>query len=84
MIFKSLTKIFFFYVFQCSYSYIYFSSVLWPEFTAWEFMFAICMYQRNFRSFIRYKLPTKRLSSKAEKFVENVRQNRLNSIYTIA
>jgi ditrans,polycis-polyprenyl diphosphate synthase len=60
------------------------TSVLWPEFTAWDFMIAIFMYQRNVRAFIRYKLPSKRLSSRAEKFVENVQQNRLNSLYTIA
>jgi len=74
----------FFIFFQCSYSYIYFTSVLWPEFTAWDFMIAIFMYQRNVRAFVRYKLPSKRLSSRAEKFVENVQQNRLNSLYTIA
>ncbi|KAL5242148.1 hypothetical protein ACI65C_009558 [Semiaphis heraclei] len=73
-----------FMLWQCSYSYIYFTSVLWPEFTAWDFMFAIFMYQRNFRACIRYKFPTKRLSSRAEQFVENVQQNRLNSLYTIA
>lgn len=71
-------------MFQCSYSYIYFTSVLWPEFTAWDFMMAVFMYQRNFRAFIRYKLPTKKMSSRAEKFVENVQQKRLNSLYTIA
>ncbi|XP_022165734.1 dehydrodolichyl diphosphate synthase complex subunit DHDDS-like [Myzus persicae] len=73
-----------FMLWQCSYSYIYFTTVLWPEFTAWDFMFAIFMYQRNVRSFIRYKLPTKKLSLRAEQFVENVRQNRLNSLYMIA
>lgn len=71
-------------MFQCSYSYIYFTSVLWPEFTAWDFMMAVFMYQRNFRAFIRYNLPTKKMSSRAEKFVENVQQKRLNSLYTIA
>ncbi|CAI6365598.1 unnamed protein product [Macrosiphum euphorbiae] len=73
-----------FMLWQCSYSYIYFTSVLWPEFTAWDFMIAIFMYQRNVRACMRYKLPPKRLSSRAEKFVENVQQNRLNSLYTIA
>lgn len=69
---------------QCSYSYIYFTSVLWPEFTAWDFMIAVFMYQRNIRAFIRYKLPTKRMSLRTEEFVQNVRQKRLNSLYTIA
>lgn len=75
---------YYYFVFQCSYSYIYFTSVLWPEFTAWDFMMAVFMYQRNFRAFIHYKLPTKKLSSRAEKFVESVQQKRLNSLYTIA
>ncbi|XP_001949834.1 dehydrodolichyl diphosphate synthase complex subunit DHDDS-like [Acyrthosiphon pisum] len=73
-----------FMLWQCSYSYIYFTSVLWSELTAWDFMIAIFMYQRNVRAFIRYKLPTKRLSSRAEQFVEKVQQNRLNILYTIA
>ncbi|XP_025194654.1 dehydrodolichyl diphosphate synthase complex subunit DHDDS-like isoform X2 [Melanaphis sacchari] len=73
-----------FMLWQCAYSYIYFTPVLWPEFTAWELMIAIFMYQRNIRAFIRYKLPTKKLSSRAEKFVENVHQNWLNNLYTIA
>jgi len=47
-------------------------------------MIAIFMYQRNIRAFTRYKLPTKRLSARAKKFVKNVQQNRLNSLYTIA
>jgi len=47
-------------------------------------MIAIFMYQKNFRAIIPFKLPTKKLSLKAEKFVENVQQNRLNSLYAIA
>lgn len=47
-------------------------------------MAAVFMYQRNIRSFIRYKSPTKQLSLRAEKFVESVQQKRLNSLYTIA
>ncbi|XP_026805139.1 dehydrodolichyl diphosphate synthase complex subunit DHDDS-like [Rhopalosiphum maidis] len=78
------TKLSDFMLWQCAYSYIYFTSVLWPEFTAWDFMIAIFMYQRNFRAFIRYKIPTKKLSPRGEKFVENVHQNRLNSLFTIA
>lgn len=71
-------------MFQCSYSYIYFTSVLWPEFTAWDFIFAIFMYQHNIRAFKQYKLPTKKTSLKAEEFIKNVRQKRLNNLYTIA
>ncbi|XP_025412430.1 dehydrodolichyl diphosphate synthase complex subunit DHDDS isoform X2 [Sipha flava] len=73
-----------FMIWQCSYSYIYFTSTLWPEFSAWDFMIAIFMYQRNLREFLRYRSPSRRLSSRAEKFVENVKQKRLNSLYTIA
>jgi len=58
--------------------------VLWPEFTAWDFMIAVFMYQRNVGAFVRYRLPTKRMSVRAEKFVESVHQKRLNSLYTIA
>lgn len=72
-----------FMIWQCSYSYIYFTTVLWPEFSAWDFMIAVFMYQRNVRATLRYKLPTKKLSLRAEKFVENVQQKRLNSLYTI-
>lgn len=80
----SLIDVQFISVLQCSYSYIYFTSVLWPEFTAWDFMFAVFMYQRNVGAFIRYKLSNKKLSIRAEKFVKNVQQKRLNSLYTIA
>ncbi|VVC32655.1 Hypothetical protein CINCED_3A006545 [Cinara cedri] len=73
-----------FMIWQCSYSYIYFTPVLWPEFTAWDFMAAVFMYQRNVRSFIRYKSPTKQLSLRAKQFVESVQQQRLNSLNAIA
>lgn len=66
---------------QCSYSYIYFTSVLWPEFTAWDFMVAVFMYQRNAKEFVHYKSPTRRMSSRAKLFVDNVKQKRLNSLY---
>lgn len=79
-----LFKFNFFFMFQCSYSYIYFTPVLWPEFTAWDFMVAIFMYQRNVRAFTHYTSSSKRMSSRAEKFVENVQQKRLNSLYTTA
>lgn len=76
-------NIFFFspYVHQCSHSYIYFASVLWPELTAWDFMIGVFMYQRNIDLFTRCKLSTNTMSLRAEEFVKNLKQKRFNSLY---
>ncbi|XP_050427439.1 dehydrodolichyl diphosphate synthase complex subunit DHDDS-like [Adelges cooleyi] len=71
-----------FMIWQCSYSYIYFTQVLWPDFTAWDFLAAVFMYQRNAHLFENYKTPTS-LSAKADKFVNDLREKRLNRLYAV-
>ncbi|XP_050534025.1 dehydrodolichyl diphosphate synthase complex subunit DHDDS [Daktulosphaira vitifoliae] len=71
-----------FMIWQCSYSYMYFTPVLWPDFTAWDFLAAIFMYQRNAHLFEHYNLPNS-MSLKAEDFVKNLREKRLNRLYTV-
>ncbi|KAG8230492.1 hypothetical protein J437_LFUL013534 [Ladona fulva] len=38
-----------FLLWQLSFSYVYFTEVLWPEFTIWHLLAAVFHYQRNYR-----------------------------------
>jgi len=65
-----------FLLLQMAYSYLYFTDVLWPNFTAWHLLAAVFHYQRAYPHLqrIRASLPKPPLSDKAIKFLEGVEE----------
>ncbi|XP_054272030.1 dehydrodolichyl diphosphate synthase complex subunit DHDDS-like [Macrosteles quadrilineatus] len=65
-----------FLLLQTAYSYLYFTDVLWPNFTAWHLLAAVFHFQRAYPTLlkVRSSLPKPPLSDKAAKFLENVEE----------
>uniref|UniRef100_A0A1B6DEP7 Alkyl transferase n=2 Tax=Clastoptera arizonana TaxID=38151 RepID=A0A1B6DEP7_9HEMI len=69
-----------FLLWQTAYSYLYFTDVLWPDFTAWHLMAAVFHYQRAFKQLEEAKKQKKifnhnqPISSKAEKFILSTKE----------
>lgn len=64
-------------IFQSAFSHLYFTDVLWPDFTAWHLLAAVFHYQRTYTQLaeIRSQLPTPCLSNKAQQFLTVVEEN---------
>lgn len=44
-----------FSMFQSTYTCLYFTKVLWPEFSAWDLIYAVFYYQRCYSDLMRVK-----------------------------
>ena len=67
-------------MFQTSYTCVYFSNVLWPEFSAWDLIYAVFYYQRCYSDIIKTKnecLDKKSiLNIRTNKFVKKLHKGR--------
>uniref|UniRef100_A0A1B6ELQ6 Alkyl transferase n=1 Tax=Cuerna arida TaxID=1464854 RepID=A0A1B6ELQ6_9HEMI len=70
-----------FLLYQSAYSYLHFSDVLWPDFTAWHLLAAVFHYQRTYPQLARTRASlstmadSPRLSEKAVKFLRTLDEN---------
>lgn len=64
-------------MFQSAFSHLYFTDVLWPDFTAWHLLAAVFHYQRTFSKLaeIRSQIPAPPVSNKARQFLKTVDEN---------
>lgn len=75
-----------FMLWQSSWSCIYFTPVLWPEFTIWELLKAVFEYQRSLGTLKKTKPKEEIVSSqseKAQKFLDNLYSERFNQLKAI-
>lgn len=69
----------FIYFFQTSFTCVYFTEVLWPEFSAWELIYAVFYYQRCYSDLMQAKnnfINNYVLNSRTKNFVDKLHQNR--------
>lgn len=69
-----------FLLWQSAFSYLYFTDVLWPEFTAWHLLAAVFHYQRAYSQLSEVKkkfdlASTNQMSTNATTFVSALEQN---------
>lgn len=70
-----------FLLFQSSFSYLHFTGVLWPELSAWDFLWALFKYQRAYSTLAQamktgnLKQP---LTCNGTRFIESINKNHLN------
>ncbi|XP_014219487.1 dehydrodolichyl diphosphate synthase complex subunit DHDDS [Copidosoma floridanum] len=73
-----------FLMWQTSHTCIYFTKVLWPEFSAWDFISAIFYYQRCYSDIARVKKDCQHkvsvLDDRTNRFVEKLHKQRDNVI----
>jgi len=76
-----------FLLFQGAVSYIYFTNVLWPEMSPWDFFSAIFQYQRVYKDLQCIKRdifpPSQKVSPRACKFVEKVLQQKFDRLSAV-
>ena len=66
---------------QSSFSYLHFTGVLWPELSAWDFLWALFKYQRAYstlREARKYINSKQSLTFNAIKFIESLNKNHIN------
>uniref|UniRef100_A0ABD2XAU5 Alkyl transferase n=2 Tax=Trichogramma TaxID=7490 RepID=A0ABD2XAU5_9HYME len=68
-----------FLMWQTSFTYVYFTETLWPEFSAWDLIYAVFYYQRCYSDIVQAKSKYQNntvLNKRTNEFVEKIHEKR--------